>query len=446
MSNKNNAIIQFDLGEPLIPKPFVVQKFMDDNMFERVKKTIEKIGLCDNSTLQYHPMIGRWEASVSFDEDIEEYFLHQIQKHFNNKNLVKAYFFACRYQIQNGCIPNLWEHFDQNGTQTTIDITIENTAEWDICVDGERFQQNPNDAIMFCGQQHMHGRPPYPTRDETKYSTLLFLHYTEPHHWIQTDKHGFAKYGSDGDKRFFNINRFVSLPDPPVNQPICSCHNYAPTLSLYDEVCGNDCESESEISFLQYNKKDELAPGIILYKTEKTGARTIKGLVQNALFKQWKAAEVLVNGKPQVDIRARNCFNYFLGEQQLDCHPQDPIVRAKKSIEKSVDLAVNDFCQQYSINGLVSHHTVLLRYEDGNMFHDHFDLAAKYPRVVSSSMFLNDDFDGGELVFKEFGITVKPEAGDILVFCSSFPYMHRVNPVKLGIRYAAVKWYQFDNV
>jgi predicted 2-oxoglutarate/Fe(II)-dependent dioxygenase YbiX len=77
------------------------------------------------------------------------------------------------------------------------------------------------------------------------------------------------------------------------------------------------------------------------------------------------------------------------------------------------------------------------------MFHDHFDHASMYPRIVSASLFLNDDFEGGEFVFKEFNLTIKPKTGDILVFSSSFPYMHRVNPVKTGIRYAAVKWYEY---
>ena len=56
---------------------------------------------------------------------------------------------------------------------------------------------------------------------------------------------------------------------------------------------------------------------------------------------------------------------------------------------------------------------------------------------------MNDDFEGGELQFKEFDLKIKPEAGDIIVFCSGFPYMHQVAPVTMGIRYAVVKWYEY---
>jgi len=58
-------------------------------------------------------------------------------------------------------------------------------------------------------------------------------------------------------------------------------------------------------------------------------------------------------------------------------------------------------------------------------------------------MFLNDDFEGGELEFKEFNIKIKPEAGEIVLFSSGFPYMHQVNSVTKGIRYAVVKWYDY---
>jgi alkylated DNA repair dioxygenase AlkB len=330
------------------------------------------------------------------------------------------------------------------GTQTTIDITIENTANWGLIVEEQYFDQNPNDAIIFCGQQHIHSRPPYPTTDPKKYTTVLFLHFTQPDHWIQKEPGAFHKYGVDGDVRFFNRNRFFALPDSPVEQPICSCHDYGRTLNLYNEIVGYAHDQETELSEIKVQFKQELAPGIMLYKTNKDSARIIKGLIHNAMFKQWKPAEVLIDGKPTVQHDARNCYNYFLDYRQNDCHPQDPIVRAKKSLELGINNIIEDFRTRYSITPLISHHTVLLRYEPGNMFHNHYDAARTYPRVVSVSMFLNDNFDGGELEFKEFNLKIKPEAGDVIVFSSAFPYMHQVHPVIRGIRYAVVKWYEFD--
>jgi hypothetical protein len=434
--------IMFDLPD-VLSEPKVISNFFTDDMLARVKQIVHNTGM-GTDVLQFHTMLARWEASISFDEDIEEYCLNKAKELFNDNTLKKAYFYAVRYQAKDGCVPHLWEHTDQNGTQTTIDITIENTANWGLIVEEQHFDQNPNDAIIFCGQQHIHSRPPYPTTDPEKYTTVLFLHFTQPDHWIQKQRDGIYKYGKDGDVRFFNRNRFLAMPDGPVNQPVCDCHDYSATLNLYSEIVGHAFEEETEISEVKIQSKQELAPGIMLYKTGKESARTIKGLIQNSMFKQWQTAEVLVDGKPTIQYNARNCYNYFLDYRQNDCHPQDPIVRAKKSLEVGIDGIIEDYRGRYSITPLISHHTVLLRYEPGNMFHNHYDAAPAYPRIVSVSMFLNDNFDGGELEFKEFNIKIKPEAGDVVIFCSAFPYMHQVHPVTKGIRYAAVKWYEFS--
>ena len=434
--------LMFDLPTEM-SEPKVIKDFFTESMFESVKQAISTTGL-GSKDHTYHTMLGRWESPIMFDDATEQYCLEKARELFNDNTLKKAYFFAVRYQIKDGCIPHLWEHTDQNGTQTTIDITVENTAKWGLIVEGKHFEQNPNDAIIFCGQQHMHARPAYPTDDTEAFTTVLFLHFTQPDHWIQSDKQGIYKYGVDGDVRFFNRNRYLAMPDGPINQPVCSCHDYSGTLDLYNKIVGDAIDTESELSDLSVISEEVLAPGIVKYKVSKESIRTIKGLVQNAMFKQWEPAEVLVkDNKPGINYDARNCFNYFLTEKQDTCHPQDPITRASRSIRKGLDSIVEQFRGKYSIVDLISHHTVLLRYEKSQKFHYHIDDHPQYPRVVSISMFLNDDYDGGVLDFKHFGLRIVPEAGDIIVFCSGFPYMHQVEPVTRGIRYAVVKWYEY---
>jgi hypothetical protein len=63
--------------------------------------------------------------------------------------------------------------------------------------------------------------------------------------------------------------------------------------------------------------------------------------------------------------------------------------------------------------------------------------------VITSTMYINDDYQGGEILFKinKDKFIYKPEAGDILVFPSGHPavlmegehpIMHAVNPVPVG--------------
>lgn len=425
-------------------KPHLIKNFFSPEMFEIVKEVVHATTLGKDEQA-YHPMMGRWESGISLSEDIENYVLEKVRKIFNNNTIVKGYHFTVKYQRRNGCIPNLWEHMDQNGSQISINIAIENTANWPLIVNGKSYNQNPNDAVIFCGQQNEHGRPAYPTKDETVCTTQLFMHYSLPDHWIQDkSKSWIHDYGIDGDIRYFNKHRFLPLPDPPVNQEVCSCHDYSRVLWYYDTIAGHAKDVPTETVDMTVLDKVELAPGIVKYKITRESARILKGLIQNALFKQWQPAKVLDNNdESNINYDARNCFNYFITDKELTCHPQDPIRRAAESLQTGLDAIIEDFRGRYSIVPLVSHHTVLLRYEEGNKFHNHIDDHPKFPRVVSLSLFLNDDFEGGELEFKEFNLKIKPEAGEIVVFSSGFPYMHQVHPITKGIRYAVVKWYDY---
>ncbi len=54
---------------------------------------------------------------------------------------------------------------------------------------------------------------------------------------------------------------------------------------------------------------------------------------------------------------------------------------------------------------------------------------------ISVVLYLNDDYTGGELFFKEQNVKIKPEAGSIVIFPSVEPYYHESLPVESGIKY-----------
>lgn len=88
--------------------------------------------------------------------------------------------------------------------------------------------------------------------------------------------------------------------------------------------------------------------------------------------------------------------------------------------------------REFSIN--------LLRYEKGGFLPAHQDLGVS-SRVLSSVMYLNGDYEGGEIKFQNSGISIKPEAGSIIYFPSNFLYIHEVAEIKEGIRYSMPHWY-----
>lgn len=57
--------------------------------------------------------------------------------------------------------------------------------------------------------------------------------------------------------------------------------------------------------------------------------------------------------------------------------------------------------------------------------------------LMSAVLYLNDDVEGGELNFTEFGVRIKPEAGSVVIFPSVAPYYHESIPVLAGVKYMA---------
>ena len=58
----------------------------------------------------------------------------------------------------------------------------------------------------------------------------------------------------------------------------------------------------------------------------------------------------------------------------------------------------------------------------------------------SAVVYLNDDFTGGYLKFKDFDLTYKPKKYSAVIFPSN--YYHMITPVTDGIRYALPMWAQ----
>jgi predicted 2-oxoglutarate/Fe(II)-dependent dioxygenase YbiX len=63
-------------------------------------------------------------------------------------------------------------------------------------------------------------------------------------------------------------------------------------------------------------------------------------------------------------------------------------------------------------------------------------------RDLSIVMYLNDDYEGGDFVFPDLKIRIRPEPGMIVCFPSNHHYKHGVEPVTKGKRYSIVCWAQ----
>lgn len=82
----------------------------------------------------------------------------------------------------------------------------------------------------------------------------------------------------------------------------------------------------------------------------------------------------------------------------------------------------------------------LLKYKKAGHLPAHSDHGIS-SRVLSALLYLNDDYVGGEITFPHIGFSKKPEAGSLIFFPSNFVFVHEVNAVTEGTRYALPNWY-----
>ena len=92
----------------------------------------------------------------------------------------------------------------------------------------------------------------------------------------------------------------------------------------------------------------------------------------------------------------------------------------------------------YSVGQAIGPHSdCALPYdEEGNIVNS-FSLH----NTLTGSMALNDDYEGGAVRFRPWGITITPKIGSVLIYPSSFMGCHEVEPIISGIRNSYLQWF-----
>lgn len=143
----------------------------------------------------------------------------------------------------------------------------------------------------------------------------------------------------------------------------------------------------------------------------------------------------------------RNCWDCKLAPVTVDSMNEkcELFKSAYASVVMGIGSCVEDYCQPYGLNMSYMEAVNFVKYGVGEHFDVHSDHGFSYICTVSTVAYLNDDYEGGELWFKHLDQTIKPEAGDIVVFPSTFIYAHASLPVKTGIKYSAVTMFDYND-
>ncbi len=82
----------------------------------------------------------------------------------------------------------------------------------------------------------------------------------------------------------------------------------------------------------------------------------------------------------------------------------------------------------------------ILKYDAGDFYKEHIDEFTDVQRILSISIALNDDYEGGNFSFFNKTDKFKLNKGDIIIFPSNFMFPHEIEEVKSGTRYSIVTW------
>lgn len=191
--------------------------------------------------------------------------------------------------------------------------------------------------------------------------------------------------------------------------------------------------------------------GIVLYRnaiSEKArdAAQRLEETIGGSTTPPYMWMEALVGDHVKMPDY-RDCFDCKISADLAQRAPEQfaEIRNIYNDVTESIEFALSDYEARYNIRMDYMEAINFVRYRKGEHFSAHSDHGFSYSCTVSSCLYLNDGYEGGELHFPGLGITVKPEFGDNIMFPSTYIYSHGSLPVTSGVKYVAVTMFDYND-
>lgn len=155
---------------------------------------------------------------------------------------------------------------------------------------------------------------------------------------------------------------------------------------------------------------------------------------------KWNEARV-TNSKIPIK-KARDCVDFKYKQENLG--PRDDsnfeLLDLHQEIYEKLKPCIDDYARYWGINVIYYEAFNFVKYEgEGKHFNIHADHGPAYNCAVSAVIYINDDYEGGEIKFPRLdGYIHKPKVGDIAIFPSNYIYEHASLPMKSGTKYCVV--------
>jgi hypothetical protein len=166
---------------------------------------------------------------------------------------------------------------------------------------------------------------------------------------------------------------------------------------------------------------------------------TLEGNLNGQTKYSWQGA--LVTEADSVVSEVRNCLDFKLGSKNIG--PRDEsnsdLYDMHSMAFGPIYSCTSDYGMYWGVGINYFEAFNFVKYDGpGTRFKIHADHGPGYVTTVSVVAYLNDDYEGGEIYFPRFNLTLKPKKGDIIVFPSTYIYEHASQDIVAGKKYAIV--------
>jgi hypothetical protein len=189
-----------------------------------------------------------------------------------------------------------------------------------------------------------------------------------------------------------------------------------------------------------------LAYGINVYKN--TMNRDACTLLVNSLESELADSEVFrwKNSEEEQSLRAALEFSVDKDVLGPETYSNKNLYSLYSLVFELIKKCIDDYSATWEIS--INHYAPLnfVKYSHpNNYFGLHIDHGPSMVRTVSAILYLNDDYEGGNLHFPRIdGLNIKPEIGDIIVFPSTYTYKHESTPLLQGTKYVVLAFTDFE--
>jgi hypothetical protein len=158
--------------------------------------------------------------------------------------------------------------------------------------------------------------------------------------------------------------------------------------------------------------------------------------------KTYKWSDATVTNSPTPIKRARDCVDFKYKPENLGPRNENnaELIDLHQEVYEKLKLCIDDYARYWGINVVYYEAFNFVKYEgEGTHFNIHADHGPAYNCTVSAVIYINDDYEGGEIRFPRLdNYTHVPRVGDIAVFPSNYIYEHASLPMKSGTKYCVV--------